>query len=233
MLVTLWSPKGGTGTSVAAAALASVLARHHRHVRLVDLCGDQPAICASRCHGERGAADWLLAGPTTPASAIDAFTVDDVGRFALVPSGTADVHDARDEAGAALAVVLRDSPWVSVVDAGLASAPAVVPLVELADLSLIVVRPCFLALTRAARREALVRATSGVLMIDEPHRALGARDIAAIIELPVLGTVAYSPEVARAIDAGVVLRRAPEALFRPLGAMVDRLGLGGGSRRVA
>ena len=42
-LLTLWSPKGGSGTSVFAAACALVLARGPG-ARLVDLGGDQPAI---------------------------------------------------------------------------------------------------------------------------------------------------------------------------------------------
>jgi Flp pilus assembly CpaE family ATPase len=40
MLLALWSPKGGSGTSVLAAACALVLARHGAGARLADLGGD-------------------------------------------------------------------------------------------------------------------------------------------------------------------------------------------------
>ena len=44
MLVCCWSPKGGSGVSVFAAACALTLARAGGGVRLADLDGDQPSI---------------------------------------------------------------------------------------------------------------------------------------------------------------------------------------------
>jgi MinD superfamily P-loop ATPase len=43
VLLALWSPKGGSGTSVLAAACALVLGRRGG-ARLADLDGDQPAL---------------------------------------------------------------------------------------------------------------------------------------------------------------------------------------------
>jgi hypothetical protein len=233
VLVSLWSPKGGSGTSVVAAALASVLARHHRDVRLIDLAGDQPAICGTVLSPEqRGAGDWLAAGPTTPASALESFAIDELAKFSLVPVGTEFPADA-GEAGAALAVVLRDDPRISVLDAGLAVAPASRSLVELADLSFLVVRACVLALRRAYDRHDLVHVTSGVLLVDEPHRSLHARDVSDLAARPILGTVPCVPDIARAVDAGLLLPRAPVQLFRPLEDVVQRLGLGGRPLQVA
>ncbi len=59
MLLTLWSPKGGSGTSVLAAACALVLARRADGARLVDLAGDQPAIFGLPTDPGTGLADWL------------------------------------------------------------------------------------------------------------------------------------------------------------------------------
>ncbi|MEY3361227.1 MAG: hypothetical protein RL531_946, partial [Actinomycetota bacterium] len=42
-LLAIWSPKGGSGTSVVAAACSLVLART-APARLADLAGDQPAV---------------------------------------------------------------------------------------------------------------------------------------------------------------------------------------------
>jgi hypothetical protein len=234
VLVTLWSPKGGSGTSVVAAALAAVLGRSHTGVRLVDLAGDQPAICSVRESNVRGVGDWLAAGPTTPASALDTLAVDGPDLpFAFLPVGRTAPADASGVAGAALAVVLRDDARITVVDAGLARAPAAVPLVDVADLSLIVVRSCYLALRRLTAREPLVRVTSGVVLVDEPHRSLRTRDVAEVVDLPVLGVVPCIPDVARAVDAGVLLRRAPESLVRAITELTERVGLGERPRRVA
>ncbi len=234
MLVCLWSPKGGSGTSVVAAAFASVLAAHHRDVRLVDLLGDQSTICAVAVDpAQRGVGDWLAAGPTTPAAAIESFAIDGAAGFSLVPLGTVDPGEAAGAAGAALAVVLRDDPRISVVDAGLACTPAARSLVELADLSLMVVRACVVALHRAQARVDLVRATSGVLLVDEPHRSLHARDVAAFADRPVLAVVPCVPEVARAVDAGLLLAHTPAQVYRPLSEAAQRLGLGGRPLRAA
>src|SRR5262249_45880501 len=158
---------------------------------------------------------------------LDTFALDTAGSFSLVAAGTVGSEAASVEAGAALAVVLRDDPRVTVVDGGLARSPAARPLVELADLSMLVLRACFLALRRVEARRDLVGATSGVLLVDEPHRSLGRDDFGAIVGRPVLGVVPCVPDVARTVDAGLLLPRAPLALFRPLAATVKRLGLDG------
>nr|MBA2279690.1 hypothetical protein [Acidimicrobiia bacterium] len=43
MLISCWSTKGGSGTTVVAAALALVFARTTGDALLADLAGDQPA----------------------------------------------------------------------------------------------------------------------------------------------------------------------------------------------
>ncbi len=233
MLVSFWSPKGGSGTSVVAAAFTAVLARHHHDVRLLDAAGDQPAICGVRVPPEpRGVADWLAAGPLSPAAAIESFALD-AGSFTLVPTGGAELHGALGAAGAALAVVLRDDPRISVVDAGRARAPAVRSLVELAHLSVIVVRNCLLALHRVHERRDLVDVTSGLVLVDEPHRSVLERDVCTLVARPQLGVVPCVPEIARTVDAGVLLGRAPAQLFRAVDDVVDRLGLGGCPVRAA
>ena len=63
MLLALWSPKGGSGTSVLAAACSLVLARDSGGARLADLDGDQPAIFGLGADPPTGLSDWLAAGP--------------------------------------------------------------------------------------------------------------------------------------------------------------------------
>ena len=86
MLVAFWSPKGGSGTSVLAAACAVVLARHGG-VRLADLDGDQPAIFGLGTDPETGLADWLATGPEAPPDALDRLAVDAAPGVALMPAG--------------------------------------------------------------------------------------------------------------------------------------------------
>ena len=63
-----WSAKGGSGTTVVAAALALVLSQRHPTL-LIDLGGDSPAALGiAEPHGP-GLADWF-ASPTADSAAL-------------------------------------------------------------------------------------------------------------------------------------------------------------------
>jgi hypothetical protein len=224
MLVVLWSPKGGSGTSTLAAACALVLARHAGGARLADLGGDQPALFGLGGDPATGLADWLAAGPEAPTDALERLAVEAATGVVLLPRGTPADAAAPPEAGAALAVALRDGPVATVVDAGTAATPAARALLETADVSVVVVRACYLALRRAVRAPALARA-AGVALVAEPARSLGARDVADVLDRPVLVEVPVRPGIARAVDAGVLAQRMPDVLARGAGELLGRLGL--------
>jgi cellulose biosynthesis protein BcsQ len=228
VLLSVWSPKGGSGTSVLAAACAIVLAQD-RGARLVDLDGDQEAVLGlpSRgfggSDGPAGVRDWLAVGPEAPANALSQLAVDAGPGLVLVPAGSAD-RTATGEAGAALGVVLRDGGGAVIADCGRADDVASRAVVEVSDLSVVVIRPCYLALRRAASDE-LVRSASGIVVVDEPGRALGAREVADVLGVPVLATVPVRSAIARVIDAGVLVARLPDGLARPTRTLLDRLGV--------
>jgi cellulose biosynthesis protein BcsQ len=226
VLVALWSPKGGSGTSVLAAACAVVLARHGG-VRLADLAGDQPAIFGLGNDPETGLADWLATGPEAPTDALDRLTVAAAPGVALVPRGTgpgplAPVAEA--EAGAALAVALRDGPVPCVVDAGGASTPAARAVVEVADAAVVVMRGCYLSLRRAVRSPLLPR-TAGIAFVEEAGRSLGPTELRDVLDRPVLARVPVRANVARAVDAGVVADRLPDPIARAATTLLARLGV--------
>jgi hypothetical protein len=226
VLLALWSPKGGSGTSVLAAACALVLARRGG-ARVADLDGDQPALFGLGADPPTGLADWLAAGPEAPTDALERLTVEAATGVALIPRGAeprplAPVPAA--EAGAALGVALRDGPVPTVADLGRARSPAARAMVEVADASLVVVRGCYLTLRRAVHSAPLARA-SGVLLVTEPGRSLGRREVEECLDRPVLAEVPVRAAVARAVDAGLLPVRLPEVLARPVGEALGRLGL--------
>lgn len=227
MLFALWSPKGGSGTSVLAAACSLVLARHSDGVRLADLDGDQPAIFGLGADPPTGLADWLAAGPEAPTEALDRLAVEATHEIALLPRGSAErslAPVAAAEAGAALGVALRDGPAPTVVDLGAAVAPAARALLEIADASAVVVRGCYLALRRAVHSPGLAR-SAGIVLVDEPGRSLGAREVAEVLDRRVLARVPVRAATARAVDAGVLAARLPDSLARSATEMLDGLGL--------
>jgi hypothetical protein len=231
-LLAFWSPKGGSGTSVTAAACAIHAARRAGPVRLVDLCGDQPAILGLGAEPETGAADWLAAGPTAPTDALDRLGVEVVPGLSLLPRGrTASVLEpaVAAEAGAALAVALRDGP-LTIVDVGVPDSPVARAVLEVADVSMLVVRECYLALRRAAAAP-LVGRSFGLVVLQEPGRALGPADVAQVLGRPVTARVPVRSAVARAVDAGVLPTRLPEPLARAAEQILRQLGLA--SKRTA
>ena len=223
MLLALWSPKGGSGTSVVAASCSLVLARAAA-ARLADRDGDQPALLGLGSDPSPGLADWLAAGPEAPSDALARIAVEAAPGLALLPAGGADPRRALPEAGAALAVILRDDPLPTVADLGRAAAPALEAIVEVADASVVVVKGCYLALRRAVRSP-LVRRAAGAVLVDEPGRSLGEREVADVLGVPVLATFQVRPTVARTVDAGVLVARTPDLLTRPARRLLGRLGL--------
>lgn len=239
MLLALWSPKGGSGTSVVAAALALVSAGRE-DTRLADLGGDQPAILglpllASRSGAGKpsnGLIDWLEAGPSVPTEWLDEMSLPVVPGLTLLPCGCDRGADrVAEESGAALAVGLRDG-GMAILDGGSSRGRdqgAAFAALQVADAALMVTRPCYLALHRAVGDPRLAR-SAGAILVEDPGRALDAADVAAVLGVPVVGRVPVRAEIARAVDAGVLRDRLPEPLAAAAATVLDRVaGQAGGS----
>ncbi|HEY7137980.1 MAG TPA: hypothetical protein VIB48_23185 [Acidimicrobiia bacterium] len=244
MLLALWSPKGGSGTSVLAAACALTLARASRTspvgsgelaARLVDLDGDLPAIFGLGTEPDTGVADWLAAGPDAPGEALERLTIDVATGVTLLPLGSAPgvlAPPAAAEAGAALAVALRDGPVPTIVDLGRADTPATRAVLEVADVSLVVLRPCYLALRRAVRAPAVARAV-GAVLVEERERALVQRDVVEVLDVAFVARMPWQRPIARAVDAGILARHLPESLARAALQILRSAGVVAGRRGAA
>jgi cellulose biosynthesis protein BcsQ len=225
VFLALWSPKGGSGTSVVAASLALVAATRG-HARLADLGGDQPAILGLGAGpwapgAVDGLSGWLATGPSAPTEWLEGLALPVAPGLALLPRGTRPLEAASPEAGAALAVALRDGA-TTILDGGAAACPAARAAAEVADRLVVVLRPCYLALRRAVDDPRLAPSV-GAIVVDEPGRVLDADDVAAVQSVPVVGRFPVRPEIARAVDAGVLRDRLPSALGAPAAAALDRL----------
>ena len=163
MLVCFWSPKGGSGTSVVAAAAALVLAREGP-ARVADLAGDLPAVLGLATDPELGLRDWLRAGPEAPTDALDRLAVDAGRGLGLLPAGAGDLTGDPPGSGrrARGRAPRRPAPDDRRRRASSALTPTrAAPSSRSPTSHVIVVRGCYLALRRAVRVERTIGA-SGV-----------------------------------------------------------------------
>ena len=204
-MIVCWAAKGGSGTTVIACALALAAARG-QEATLVDLGGDCAAALGLSEPGGPGVVDWL-SSPTAGPHELERLAVSVRDDVRLVPRGAG---DAPDDQWSRLAATLSGWPSV-VVDAGSGAPPSA--LHDAADLSLLVTRPCYMAIQRARR---IGVQPTGIAVIHEPGRALSADDIERAIGAPVVFETRLDPAVARAVDSGLLVARLPRSLIMSL-----------------
>ena len=213
-MIVCWSVKGGSGTTVVAAALALVLAqRHEAGARLVDMSGDTPSALGMSEPASEGIAEWLNAADHPGVEALNNLMLPVTAHLGVIPRGhnvivpsLVNLDRLRD-----LAEVIAQSTMPTVVDAG--SGLAAIPIIEHATRSLLIIRPCYLALRRASL---LTTKPHGIIVIAEPGRALGVHDVESVVGAPVLAEIPFDPAIARAVDAGLLAGRVPTLLAKHL-----------------
>lgn len=215
MLLVCWSVKGGVGTSVVSAGLAATLARREGSATLFDLAGDLPSILGVPEPEGPGLCDWLHAD--------DAVGVEAIARLEReVGPGVRLVHRGRRAPGSADRAALAAghmaaASHVNVVDAGRLGDDAADAIrrsiIESATTSLLVTRPCYLALRRAL---ACPVRPDAIVLVTEPGRAIGRADVVDVLGRPVVAEIEVDPAIARAVDAGLLASRLPADLARSL-----------------
>lgn len=203
MIILCRSVKGGSGTTVTAAALALLLAARHRgggHV--VDLHGDLPATLG-------------IAEP-------DGTELREVNSsLRLLPRRLG--PQPTDSQWLSLVTELSSLRGPVVVDVG-----NIVPaasLVDAAAASYLVTRSCYLALRRAtgfihANGTGANHGIDGCILLSEPGRALSAGDVSTVLRVPVRANVPVEASVSRAVDAGLLAHRVPKSLDEALADII-------------
>jgi hypothetical protein len=208
MITLCWSAKGGSGTTTVAAAFALSA---HRPTLLVDLAGDAALALGLAPDGQPTLAEWF-------SSDVDADRLVHLhrrvtGDLELLPTSAVVSSTGATERWRAFAAHLHTtaSDREVVVDVGARIPPSA--LAAVADRSWLVTRRCYLAVTRAQR---LGCRPTGIVIIDEPGRALTADDVETSIGAPIVATLLHDPKIARAVDSGLAVSRLPRACLEEL-----------------
>ena len=204
-MILCWAAKGGSGTTVVACALALGSA-HGQPTTLVDLSGDSATALGLAEPSGPGVVDWL-ASPTAGPTDLARLAIPIRDEVQLMPRGAA---DPPVDQWSRLAAALVGTATV-IIDAGTGRPPQ--ELHDAAEHSLLVTRPCYIALRRAQR---LAIRPTGIVLVDEPGRALSSSDVEHALGVPVVAEVRLDPAVARAVDAGLLIARLPRSLITSL-----------------
>lgn len=200
-----WSAKGGSGTTVVATALALGLSST-APTTLVDLSGDLAAVLAAPAGP--GVFDWMGSSVST-ASSLAALRSEIVEGVGLIPAGERPVA-IDDAAWRRLAAALDEH---TVIDAGIGPPP--VALAQRATASLLVIRPCYLALRKAIDMAGDTPPT-GVIVIDDVNGTYRAAEIARVVGAPLVARVSIDPAIPRCIASGTARHRFPAQIVREL-----------------
>ncbi|MEO6125413.1 MAG: hypothetical protein ABIR32_17065 [Ilumatobacteraceae bacterium] len=185
--------------------MALLSTRHREMSLLIDLVGDVPAVLGIAEPPGPGVHDWV-ARSMAPPSALAAIAVTVNDNLRVVPCGSL-IAPPDHPRWAVLAEYLADLDTDVFVDASTTPPPP--GLLQEATQNLLVIRQCYIGLRRAAASS--IR-PSAVIVVHEAGRALTVDDVSAALNAPVVGQVTVDPQVARVIDAGLLLRRMPRAL---------------------
>ena len=211
MLTACWSVKGGCGTTVVTAALLLGAAAAGRHAVGADFAGDLALALGLAEPSGPGVFDWLAAGPDVPKDALSRIAHDTPHGITLIPRGTALSTPPDADAGRRLAKSIRNmrAGGPVVADVGRVASPAAEAFVAGADRSLLVLRPCYLALQHAKDAP---RPTA-VVLVNERGRKVSRRDIEAILGVPVVAEIDWDERIARCVDQGLLRQPLPRPLL--------------------
>ena len=216
MVTLCWAAKGGSGTTVVAAALALT---SRRPSLLVDLDGEIPTVLGIPEPDRPGVAEWLASDAS--ADHLAELLIDVGPRTWLLPWQSSWMDRGRERPGdngarwATLGDWLHDwsNQWGCDVTVDIGTRIPPEPLVSRASRSLLVTRPCYLSLRRAVRIPAR---PTGVILVDEPGHGLRQQDIEHVLGVQIEAVVSLDPSVARAVDAGLLTSRLPRVMARAL-----------------
>jgi len=141
--------------------------------------------------------------------ALQSIAIQATANLQLISRGSGQIVANANFAELAASLATFDLPVV--VDAGCGVVPT--ELLARASSSLLITRPCYLSLRRAAQ---LNVAPTGVVLINEPGRALGKRDVESVIGAPVIAEITFDATISRAVDAGLLASRLPGMLAKQL-----------------
>ena len=212
-MIVCWSVKGGSGTTVVASTIALMrAAESQRGALLVDLAGDVPAVLGLAESSGPGISDWFAHCDLGSRMTLQSIAIQATANLQIIARGSKQLDANENFSELCAALKTFDLPIIVDAGCGLPSPD----LLAHASSSLLVTRPCYLSLRRAAQ---LSVSPTGIVLINEAGRALGKHDVEAVIGAPVIAEIIFDAAIARAVDAGLLASRIPTIMSKQLAAV--------------
>lgn len=223
MITLCHAAKGGSGTTIVACLRAIDTAGP---TLLIDIEGDVPSMLGLAEPSRPGILDWLRS--SAPIAHLDDLLVEVTPTTQLLPARILPESIATPDTAIDTPINPDDDRWNEfaewiiewahdaggsvVIDAGTTRLPR--SFVAQCDHRWLITRACYLSLRRATR---LTTTPTGVVLVDEPGRALSQRDIETAVGAPIIATIPWDSRVARSVDAGLLVgRKLPRSIHRTL-----------------
>jgi MinD-like ATPase involved in chromosome partitioning or flagellar assembly len=214
-MIVCWSVKGGSGTTVVASTIALMrAAESQRGALLVDLAGDVPAVLGLAESSGPGIDDWFANCDHDSRMTLQSIAIQATANLQIIARGSKQLDAKENRNFTELCAALKTFDLPIIVDAG-CGLPSP-DLLAHASSSLLVTRPCYLSLRRAAQ---LSVSPTGIVLVNEAGRALGKHDVEAVIGAPVVAEISFDAAIARAVDAGLLASRIPTIMSKQLAAV--------------
>ena len=214
-MIVCWSVKGGSGTTVVASTIALMrAAESQRGALLVDLAGDVPAVLGLAESSGPGINDWFANCDHGSRMTLQSIAIQATANLQIIARGLKQLDAKENRNFTELCAALKTFDLPIIVDAG-CGLPSP-DLLANASSSLLITRPCYLSLRRAAQ---LSVSPTGIVLINEAGRALGKHDVEAVIGAPVVAEIDFDSAIARAVDAGLLASRIPTIMSKQLAAV--------------
>ena len=212
-MIVCWSVKGGSGTTVVASTIALMrAAESQRGALLVDLAGDVPAVLGLAESSGPGINDWFANCDHGSRMTLQSIAIQATANLQIIARGSKQLETNANFSELCAALKSFDLPIIVDAGCGLPSPD----LLANASSSLLITRPCYLSLRRAAQ---LSVSPTGIVLINEAGRALGKHDVEAVIGAPVVAEIDFDAAIARAVDAGLLASRIPTIMSKQLAAV--------------
>ena len=212
-MIVCWSVKGGSGTTVVASTIALMrAAESQRGALLVDLAGDVPAVLGLAESSGPGINDWFANCDHGSRMTLQSIAIQATANLQIIARGSKQLETNANFSELCAALKSFDLPIIVDAGCGLPSPD----LLANASSSLLITRPCYLSLRRAAQ---LSVSPTGIVLINEAGRALGKHDVEAVIGAPVVAEIDFDSAIARAVDAGLLASRIPTIMSKQLAAV--------------